>query len=344
MDYCPRSLPAFPSVPTEIELFILTMITSGLPDLQEEAMNPSTDVSRRQFLLAAASAPLALRLPTASADPEARSPVIDTHLHCFAGRKDKRFPYHPQAPYRPEEPATPFHLLECMKGAAVDHAVVVHPEPYQDDHRYLEHCQKVGKKKLKGTCLFFADRPGSVERMPALVKKLDIVAARIHAYAPDRLPPFGKPELRNLWKLAGSHGLAVQLHFEPRYAPGFEPLIKEFSDVRVVIDHLGRPFQGTPKQHKVVLRWSRFKNTVMKLSAIPSQRQYPHRDIGPVIRRIVESFGADRMIYGGGFSAEATCKSYRAARERARSFIAFLSDSDQAKILGGTAVRLFGFS
>ena len=41
----------------------------------------------------------------------------------------------------------------------MDYAVVVHPEPYQDDHRYLEHCLDVGRGKLKGTCLFFADRP-----------------------------------------------------------------------------------------------------------------------------------------------------------------------------------------
>ena len=81
------------------------------------------------------------------------APVIDTHLHCFAGTKDARFPYHARAPYRPEPAATPEHLLKCMEGAGVSHAIVVHPEPYQDDHRYLEYCLEVGKKRLKGTCL-----------------------------------------------------------------------------------------------------------------------------------------------------------------------------------------------
>jgi len=49
------------------------------------------------------------------------------------------------------------------------------------------------------------------------------------------------------------------------------------------------------------------------------------------------------MIYGGGFGANATGQSYRAAFERARSFIDHLSAEGQAKILGGTAGRLFGF-
>ena len=301
-------------------------------------MLPTT---RRRFLEAAAVAPALL---TAAAARQPRVPVVDTHLHCFAGKDDKRFPYHARAPYRPEPPATPEHLLKCMDGAGVDFAIVVHPEPYQDDHRYLEHCLQVGKGRLKGTALVFADRPDSVAQLPGLARKLALVTVRVHAYAPERLPPFGKPELRDLWKSTAALGLAVQLHFEPRYAPGFEPLIQEFKDTTVILDHLGRPFQGTPKEHAVVVGWSRFKNTVMKLSAIPSPRDYPHRDVGPVIRRLADAYGADRLIYGGGFGAEATPASYRAARERTRSYVAHLSAADQAKVLGGTAARLFRFA
>ena len=29
---------------------------------------------------------------------------VDTHLHCFAGMDDSRFPYHERAPYEPEKP------------------------------------------------------------------------------------------------------------------------------------------------------------------------------------------------------------------------------------------------
>ena len=231
-----------------------------------------------------------------------------------------------------------------MDAAGVDFAVVVHPEPYQDNHDYLEHCLSVGGKRLKGTALFFSDRTGSVEKLPALAKRVDLIAVRVHAYAPDRLPPFGKPELRRLWKLASELGLAVQIHFEPRYAAGFEPLIREFGATRVIIDHLGRPFQGTPREHAVVMNWSRYPNTIMKLSSIPTNRNYPHRDIIPIIKQLTDRFGADRMIYGGGFGASATGDAYRAAFERAESLLDHLTVSDRAKIMGETAARLFGFT
>jgi predicted TIM-barrel fold metal-dependent hydrolase len=221
---------------------------------------------------------------------------------------------------------------------------VVHPEPYQDDHTYLEHCLKVGGKRLKGTALVFAGREESVGLLPGLVKKMPIVAVRIHAYAPDRLPPFGKPALRELWKKAADLGLLVQLHFEPRYAPGFEPLIKEFKDTRVIIDHLGRPFEATPKEHAVVVGWARHPNTIMKLSAIPTEKTDPHRDVKPIVRALADAYGAERLLYGGGFDEKATAESYRAVRERTRSLIAHFSEADQAKVLGGNAAKLFRFA
>lgn len=275
-----------------------------------------------------------------------RVPVVDAHLHCFAGKKDARFPYHPKAPYQPENPATPEHLLKVMEEAGVDFALVVHPEPYQDDHRYLEHCLKVGGGKLKGTCLFFADREDAVEKITALVRRCpgQIVAARIHAYAPERLPPFDKPEqIRALWRAAGELGLAVQLHLEPRYAPKFEPFIQEFPKITVIVDHLGRPFQGTPEEHAVIVRWARFDNVVMKLAALPEKRAYPHRDIQPVIAELARAYGPKRLIYGGGFNDTATGDTYRAQREAIRKLLPHLSPEEQALVLGGNAARLFGF-
>jgi predicted TIM-barrel fold metal-dependent hydrolase len=298
---------------------------------------------RREFFKAAAVPAVAAMLVAEAKGDKSKAPRVDTHLHCFAGAKDPRFPYHKNAPYRPEPAATPEHLLKCMDGAGVDFALVVHPEPYQDDHRYLEHCLKVGGERLKGTILLFADQPDSVKQMPDLAQRLNLIAVRIHAYAPDRQPPFGKPELRAFWKQATDLGLAIQLHFEPRWAPGFEPLIKEFAKTTVIIDHLGRPFQGTPEEHAVVVRWSRFDNTIMKLSAIPAQTSYPHRDIAPVIKQLTDAYGAERMIYGGGFGADATPESYRAAFAHAATYLDHLSAADQAKILGGTAANVSGF-
>lgn len=301
-------------------------------------------LTRREFVAGTA----ALLASCASEAPKARprpgGTAVDAHVHCFAGYDNPRYPYHADAPYKPETAARPDQLLRCLDGAGVDFAVIVHPEPYQDDHGYLEYCLEEGRGRLKGTCLFFAGRPGSLDAMTALVKRCPgVMAARIHAYAPERMPPFGKPELRDLWKKAADLGLMIQLHFEPRWAQGFEPLIEEFPGTTVIIDHAGRPLQGIPEEHARVVGWSRYRNTVVKVSAIPPKTQFPHRDAAPDVRRLADAFGPDRMITGGGFEAGATPESYLAGRERQLSYVSFLSEADRAKVAGGTAAKLFKF-
>lgn len=295
--------------------------------------------SRRRFLAASALSTSALLLPAA----EKRTPVIDTHIHCFADKDDRRFPVHPKGPYQPEKPATPQDLLKAMDANGVDCAVIVHPEPYQDDHRYQEYVLGVGGKRFKGTCLFFADKVGAPASMKALASKLPIVTARIHAYDPKRLPPFGKLELRKFWKQAADLGLAIQLHFEPPYAAGFSPYIKEFAGTPVIIDHLGWPYMGTPKQYDEIVGWAKHKNTIMKLSALADPRMKPEQLIAPIIKRVVEAWGAGRMIYGGGWQGDAAGKGYRAERDRVVSLLAALPVTDRAKVLGGNAAKLFKF-
>lgn len=296
--------------------------------------------TRREFL----GVSLAAAAPSLGFARLAKTPVIDTHLHCFAGAKDTRFPYHKNGPYAPPEAATPEHLLKCMDGAGVDFAVVVHPEPYQDDHRYLEHCLEVGKGRLKGTCLFFSEKADSITRLREIARKLPIVAARIHAYSEDRLPPFGKPELRSYWKRIAEIGIAAQIHFEPRWAEGFEPYIREFADVKVIVDHLGRPFQGSEKEYARVIEWGKRANVVMKISSVPDRGTYPHRDPAKIIRQLTDAYGPDRLIYGGGFNASATPESYRKERERIAGVLSHLSDEERAKVFGGNAAKLMGFA
>lgn len=298
-------------------------------------------MNRRTFLGSALAATSGL---ASIAAEQKRVPIVDTHTHCFAGKADARFPYHPRGTYQPENPTSPEFLLKLMDGAGVDFAVVVHPEPYQDDHRYLEHCLAVGKGRLKGTLLVFCDRPGSMEKLPDLAKRLPVVTARIHAYQPDRLPPFGKPELRRLWQLASDHGLAIQLHFTPNYAAGFEPLLREFKRTRVIVDHLGRPFDAKPGDHERIVRWADFPNVVMKLSSLPAPDAKEAPELPRVLRRLADAFGADRLIYGGGFDEKATAESYRRERERLAALLNFLAPDARAKVLGGNAAKWFGFA
>jgi predicted TIM-barrel fold metal-dependent hydrolase len=91
------------------------------------------------------------------------------------------------------------------------------------------------------------------------------------------------------------------------------------------------------------MNWAKLPNVVMKLAAIPQPSEYPHRDITATIKQLCDVYGADRMIYGGGFGPTATAESYRAAAQRVRGYLSHWSEDNQAKVLGRNAMKLFGF-
>src|SRR5437899_3534816 len=137
-------------------------------------------LSRRGLLFAAAGL-------STSARP--KGVLVDTHVHLF---DPQRIPYHPAATYKP--PAAPLEgYVQFVREAKIDHTIIVHPEPYQDDHRYLEYCfaHEPSPGFFKGTCLFDPIAPRTPERLESLVKRNPgrIVALRIHEMRKPGTPP-----------------------------------------------------------------------------------------------------------------------------------------------------------
>ena len=280
--------------------------------------------------------------------------LVDTHIHLFAADQ-KRFPYHPDATYRP--PAQPLEAyVNFAKQAKIDHAVIVHPEPYQDDHRYLEYCfaHEHWPGFFKGTCLFDPVAPETPARMEALVKKRPgrIVALRIHSTRAAGTPPSAAgairerdltaPAMRGTWEAAHRLGLAIQMHFVPCWAPQIGALAERLPGMRVILDHLARAGQGRPEEYGEVLRLARLPGVYMKFSGVAysSREPWPHRDVKPLVRRTFDAFGPRRMIWGGlGMDMPA----FEKAAALFEEMFDFASEQDRARIRGLNAMELYRF-
>jgi predicted TIM-barrel fold metal-dependent hydrolase len=293
------------------------------------------NLTRRELCLGLAGA-LQLR---------ASAPLVDTHVHLFADDQ-KTFPYHANASYRPPaEPLAPY--LEFVRMAKIDHVVIVHPEPYQDDHRYLKYCieNEPSKGFFKGTCLFDPLAADTGARMRQLTRELPgrIAALRIHATAdPSKYPAKGgpirdrdlaAPQMLKTWKDAHDLGLAIQMHFIPFYAPQIRKLAAQFREIPVILDHLGRVGQGTPAQFDEVLRLSELPKVYMKYSGDFMNRK-------PEVRRAFQAFGAGRIIWGGlGMNMD----QFRKNSALFDSTFDFTTEEARASIRGANAMKLYGF-
>jgi predicted TIM-barrel fold metal-dependent hydrolase len=303
-------------------------------------------VDRRQFLLTACAG---------VAGATSKSPLVDTHIHLF-GDDQKRFPYHSNAVYR-AEPSPVEAYVNFAREAGIDHTIIVHPEPYQDDHRYLEHCFATEHAPgfFKGTCLFDPIAPDTPDRMADLVKRNPkrIVALRIHTNRAQGVSPTKKgpirdrdlkhPAMKTTIQKASDLGLGIEMHCIPLHAPEITALAKDFSKTPFIIDHLARAGQGTPEQYENVLAMGKLGNVYMKFSGVgySSKQDAPYRDAKPVVRRTFDAFGPNRMIWGG---LGATMPQFRLAQMVFDELLGFASAKDRAQIRGLTAMQLFGWA
>ena len=82
----------------------------------------------------------------------------------------------------------------------------------------------------------------------------------------------------------------------------------------------------------------------MKLSSIPTIRTGSERKIAPIMATLLNAFGSERSIYGGGWGEGVSAESYRANHEHVRAYMHRWSPDSQASVLGGNAAKLFGFA
>jgi predicted TIM-barrel fold metal-dependent hydrolase len=312
------------------------------------AMNTPSHQTRRQILTG-----LLASVPALAAD-RPKGPIVDSHVHLFSNDL-KKFPLAPDAPYKPA-PLPVEDYVRFATAAGIDHAVIVHPEPYQDDYRYLEYCftKEPSSGFFKGVCLFDPIAKETPDRLSALVGNNPgrIVAMRIHEMHAPGTPSLTSgpikdrdlhsPAMKATWRRIQQLRLSVQMHFLPYYAPQIAELAAQFPEVPVILDHLGRVGQGTPADFEAVLKLAKLPQVYMKYSGAnySSKEKYPFADVRPMVRRIYDVFGPDRMIWGyfghdrAGFDREI---------ELFETMFDKVSEADKEKIRGGVALKLFGW-
>jgi len=236
------------------------------------------------------------------------------------------------------------HVAVTYAGSGVDIGIFVHGEPYQDDHRYVLHCLEQAPDVLRGTCLFDCNAADSPRRMEDLVKGRPFVSSRIHSpTSGGKIPDWRSRNFEAFWEKIGELDLVAQVHMRPPWSWELERMVKKYPGVRVAIDHLGRPRQGNSVDYEVLLALSEYPNVYMKISSLSGQSEEdaPWLNLQPIVREIARRYGPRRMIWGGSYRGGMGTGAYVQMLAHARQLLDFLSEEDQAQVLGGTAQRAF---
>jgi len=262
--------------------------------------------------------------------------IIEWNHHLFS-RDTARYPFHAQAAYRPDashlSPDPLADYLAHMDAHGIDRAILVHPEPYGDDHRLVLDSLEREPQRLLGTALFYPKDPDAPAKLRRLVARQPrIIALRYHALRgkTQYLDSFSDVGVVALWESAAELGLWIELHIGPDFAAQIVPLVERFPNTPVLIDHLAEPHTGTGVEFADVLALAEYKNVYMKLSGLNhfASDSPLYTSALAFTRWVADAFGPQRLVWGSGTPGIVD------------AHLAHFSEAERALVKGGTLAKL----
>ena len=167
-----------------------------------------------------------------------------------------------------------------------------------------------------------------------------------HLWEPDG-DIIGREQCLASVRLLTERGLPLDLHF-PDYTslPLALRLIDQVPDVRLVIDHLGKPDLCRPETFaswsEAVAPLSRHPNVFLKCSgwATFTGRTEPS-DVQRYVDHAIELFGTDRIIFASNWPVALVAGSYRDTYDATLATLAGLSAVDLDNVMYGSAKRCY---
>ena len=111
----------------------------------------------------------------------------------------------------------------------------------------------------------------------------------------------------------------------------------KFPDATVILDHMGRPSDGTEQQYADVLKLAELPRVVMKYSGWDMYKGDLHR----VTKQIYDAFGPERLFWGSDIT-HLPC-SWRQTITMFTEEMPWLSARDKTLIMGEAVCRWLGW-
>jgi predicted TIM-barrel fold metal-dependent hydrolase len=302
--------------------------------------------TRRDFLRHAAAAATAVAaLPRSS--QAAIDGDIDAHVHVWTPDVT-RYPLAPGFEVSQMKPPsfTPEELFAHTKPNGVGRIVLIQMSYYRYDNRYMLDTMDRFPGVFSGVAIVDENAPDPGKAMRELAAK-GVRGFRIHPGKTTVDAWIGSPGMARLWETAADEGLSVCPLIGAEVLPAIGRMCERFPKTRVVIDHfarIGADGQIRGEQLDALCRLAAHAHVHVKTSAFYAlgKKQPPYTDLAPMIRRVRDAFGADRLMWASDCPYQVgPGHDYASAIRLVREGLDFLSAEERTSILHDTAERVF---
>jgi L-fuconolactonase len=176
--------------------------------------------------------------------------------------------------------------------------------------------------------------------------RLVAVRHQVHDEAdPDWLT---RPEVLRGLAAVSSAGLAYDLLVRPREMSAAFDTAATMSDLRFVLDHIGKPRIALAEMEPWASRLealATLPNVACKLSGLVTEANWSYWttvDLHPYVDTVLDAFGPARLMFGSDWPVCLLAASYDRVVRVDRELLAGLSDGERARVFGETAIEVYG--
>jgi L-fuconolactonase len=301
-------------------------------------------MNRRRFLTTSIAQTLVSRV-NSIALPLTSPPhplLIDSHVHVW--KHDPAFPF-AQGAHPPAEDASPETLLNLMQANHVARTVIIQVSHYRWDNSYLASVLKKYPKKFHGVCRINPGDPAAPDQLSQLTQD--------HGFHGVRLSPASTPDgdwirgplMPPLWRRCTDLEVPMTILTPVTRLPDLIPLIEQNPTLNVVIDHMADCPLDNREQLQLLLALARYPKVYVKISHMwsLSNQPYPYPDAAAQVKRLYDTFGAKRLMWGTDWPISLKQLPYAQAVALYRDHLDFLSPQDHDQILYKTVQRVWPF-
>jgi predicted TIM-barrel fold metal-dependent hydrolase len=242
----------------------------------------------------------------------------------------------------------PERLLACMDEAGVTAAVVVSPTLYGPDASYARHSVAHDPARLAFVALVDPDSPTIDEDVASWRSQPGALAIRISIYFEDVMESVERGALHDVLVGAERHRVPVCV-YPPGRLDRIARVARAFPELQLVIDHLGlaQPAPVFPTiegdgfgRLPELLELAAYPNVAVKATGVPSlsRESYPFRDVWDPLRRVIDAFGCERVMWGTDFTRVAGLVTYEESVAYLREMD--FTPTDLEQLYGGTLRRV----
>ena len=267
--------------------------------------------------------------------------MIDSHVHVFA--HTAQFPFAPGA-HLPAEDAPVEKLIALMRANGVSRTVIIQVIHYKWDNRYLLSVLRRYPTLFHGVCRVNPLDPAAPDELSRLTGE-GFRGVRLSPAADASGDWIRGPLMPPLWRRCGELKVPMTLLVPATRLVDIVPLIEANPDLTVVIDHMADCPLDRPDLFQHLLDLARYPRVFVKISDMwaISRQPYPYPDAQDRVKRLLERFGARRLMWATNWPVSLAQLPYARIVELYREHMNFLTREEREAILSGTVQRVWPF-